>query len=777
MNSVIAKIASAFTVTFILILTITFFYHRSNTEYTNASTNVSKSQEKLYKLARIVAMIQEVEINHNNFIIIQEEGYLEKVITYQEPLEKELSHLQLLLEKDDLYSAFYSVISPIISDYINERTASIQLIKDGNIGNAEKIIKSGQGKQHLEDLKKYVNLLSEFEYGRFVDLQEMLKEKSGRNFKFLIVFTILVFTITVGLFYLVINGLIANKNLGLKLTSTNTLLKSANAEISSINKELISKNLMLIQSNEKIIDSNRKLIDVNEKLIDSENEYRNLIEGANDLIFKIDSEGNFILCNHVVETITGYKISELYSKSFFDLLKREEVEKFRLLVTAQIQLKNQFCYLEVPFKPKSGHLIWLGLKIGFKFQKDELKEMLIIARDITSSKFYEDELVTAKESAESSLKIKEQFLNIISHEIRTPLNAVLGMCNLLLLENPKPDQIENLNVLNISANHLLSLVNDILDFSKIEAGKVEFENTNFSLNALLSDLNDTLSIKAREKNLTFNINIEQNVPDEIIADASKLRQVLNYISGNSLKFTESGSISIRVGFKATSNTEGELLFEIKDSGIGIALDKQQMIFEIFTQANNEYTRKYGGTGLGLAISKKLIESQGGEINVISKEGVGSTFTFNLKVGYSDNSFYSQEINNYNLGQGLKILVVEDNVVNQYIAQKFLENWGMSVEFADNGKIGFEMVKENHYDLILMDLQMPVMDGFEATKRIRILKDQNMANVPIIAVTASTLYELKDSIMKCGMNAYVPKPFDPDDLYKKIINLTIKQHAK
>jgi len=388
------------------------------------------------------------------------------------------------------------------------------------------------------------------------------------------------------------------------------------------------------------------------------------------------------------------------------------------------------------------------------------------------------ELEQVIEKSEKSAQAKSEFLSIMSHEIRTPLNAVIGMGNLLMMGNPRPDQKDNLEILKFSANNLLALVNDVLDFNKIEAGKVVFENIKFSIPELLQNVCGGLMLKAQEKELDFKINIDSSLKNKIvIGDPTRLSQIVFNLISNAIKFTHSGSVWVRVDCLEDRHNTVNVNFSIKDTGIGIEKDNLQAIFEPFTQESITTTRQYGGTGLGLAIVKRLLELQGLHMSVATKPGEGSEFSFNMEFPVStERVVVHEEKQPVGLGEitdsigHLRVLIAEDNMVNVMLMKKLFSKWGIVPTIAENGERAIEMVQYGNFDIILMDLQMPVLNGFDAAMEIRKMRDPKKANTPIIALTASALFDIKERVFSSGMNDYVSKPFKPDELREKMQNL-------
>jgi len=389
------------------------------------------------------------------------------------------------------------------------------------------------------------------------------------------------------------------------------------------------------------------------------------------------------------------------------------------------------------------------------------------------------ELEKVIEKAEKSAQAKSEFLSIMSHEIRTPLNAVIGMGNLLMMGNPRPDQKDNLDILKFSANNLLALVNDVLDFNKIEAGKVVFENIKFKIPDLMMNVCGGLRLKAEEKELNFNVSIDNALKSKtVIGDPTRLTQIIFNLISNAIKFTPSGSVWVNVKCVEDRHNIVNVNFSVKDTGIGIEKESLETIFEPFTQESISTTRQYGGTGLGLAIVKRLLELQGLHMEVQSTIGEGSEFSFSMEFPVSTEVAPLPEENNQpeavampvdSLSQ-LRVLIAEDNMVNVMLMKKLFSKWGITPTIAENGERAIEMVQYGNFDIILMDLQMPVLNGFDAAIEIRKMRDPRKANIPIIALTASALFDIKERVFNSGMNDYVSKPFKPDELKEKMQTL-------
>jgi signal transduction histidine kinase/ActR/RegA family two-component response regulator len=390
---------------------------------------------------------------------------------------------------------------------------------------------------------------------------------------------------------------------------------------------------------------------------------------------------------------------------------------------------------------------------------------------IAQAKQLELDLIQARDAAENAAMAKSQFLSVMSHEIRTPMNAVIGFTHLLIQQDPKPEQVEFLKFLKFSAENLLILINDILDFSKIESGKVEFENVDFSIKDLISNIRLASLQKANEKNIQLKLMMDHDLPNAVIGDPVRLGQILTNLISNAVKFTSVGKVTVSASLARKTAKHSTIDFEIADTGIGIPPEKIDNIFESFTQASSDTTRKYGGTGLGLTITKRLLELLGSEINVTSQPGKGSVFYFSLTFENSDKKLKDELIpeNFQELKElhGVKILIAEDNQINVILAKQFMKNWGVECDIAENGERALMLVKTNDYDMVLMDLQMPEMDGYRTTEEIRKLPEEKYQSLPIIALTASAMLDIKDRAFTVGMNDYISKPFNPNELHRKI----------
>jgi len=407
-----------------------------------------------------------------------------------------------------------------------------------------------------------------------------------------------------------------------------------------------------------------------------------------------------------------------------------------------------------------------------QWQKEELEK--IIDSRTRKIKKQNKKLSKAVKKANKAAKAKSAFLSVMSHEIRTPMNAVIGMIHLLLEESPKKGQMENLSTLKYSAENLMVLINDILDYSKVESGKIALEHTSFDLRHLTKAIGSAFELPAQESGIQFSILIDQKIPSQLRSDPGRLTQILNNLISNAIKFTPNGYVKLFINLIHKSRRKVQLEFAVEDSGIGISQDKQEMIFQSFTQAQLDTTRKYGGTGLGLAITKKLLRLFDSQIFVESKLHKGSKFYFALDLEIDRMREVNEEKDHSETILQLKdknILAVDDNEINLLMLGKFLSKWDIRFQTALDGKTALQKIFDEDFDLILLDLQMPGMDGYQVASTIRSLDNHSMRDIPIVAVSADTLDNVKDRIKTAGISGFLSKPFNPSELLEVLDTYT------
>jgi PAS domain S-box-containing protein len=503
---------------------------------------------------------------------------------------------------------------------------------------------------------------------------------------------------------------------------------------------------------------------------------RSLIEASLDPLITISTEGKIMDMNNALSTITGKTREELIGTDFGDYFT--DPQKARQVyheVFAQGFVKN---YPLIIIDGELTDVLFNGSV--YKDEKGKVLGAVVVARVITEQKRFEKELTEAKvaaelakDKAEDSAQAKQQFLSNMSHEIRTPLNAVIGFTKILFKTDLTAKQKEYLTAINISGNTLIVLINDILDLAKVDAGKMTFEHIPFKMAASISAMLHLFQEKIDEKNLNLIKVYDQKIPEVLMGDPVRLNQIILNLVSNAIKFTSRGSVTVSVSLLSEDEKTATVEFAVKDTGIGIQENNLDTIFENFKQASTGTSRLYGGTGLGLAIVKQLVEPQGGSIHVTSKMHEGSVFSFILsfqKTKFLDEAIPGIEALDSET-KTVKVLVVEDIALNQLLMKTLLDDFGFDWDIAENGKIAIEKLQSNYFDIILMDLQMPEMNGFEATEHIR---NKMNSKIPIIALTADVTTVDLAKCRAVGMNDYIAKPIDERLLYSKISGL-IKQN--
>ena len=552
-----------------------------------------------------------------------------------------------------------------------------------------------------------------------------------------------------------------------------------------INPDKLSK---VVISAVRLWDAERQSLFAEKQIIENNNRLNAILESTRNLIFAFDKNFNLISFNssfkenieHLLK-LNGFVKTDinLADIPLHSDLKDELVKNIqRCLLGEQFTILQQMSFRSVPDHETPWYETTFNPIIN---GSGEINGVSIFSQDVTDKKKIEQDLLKAKNEAIAAVKAKSEFLSNMSHEIRTPMNAIIGLTELLLEEKLKMPILENIRSIKYSADNLLVIINDILDFSKIEAGKVTFEHIDFDIRTSLEELRKTFEPRTNEKGLTFEISADKNVPEIIKGDPFRLNQILFNLVGNAIKFTSHGKISVHTSIIKESSNTIFLNFDITDSGIGIPLSQQSKIFESFTQANTDITRIYGGSGLGLAITKNLVQLQNGNIHMISKEGVGTTFSVSIPyaIGEYKNiaDKHKKSIELANLSD-LNILLVEDNLMNQFVAKQFFKKWENDLIIANHGNDALSILKERaDIDLVLLDLQMPEISGFEVAAIIR-AGETGVINpsVPIIALSADAFIETRRKVIEAGMNDYVTKPFKSEELYNKVIKYTRKKLA-
>ncbi|RYG19432.1 MAG: PAS domain S-box protein [Chitinophagaceae bacterium] len=532
-------------------------------------------------------------------------------------------------------------------------------------------------------------------------------------------------------------------------------------------------NTVVLDEEGKVESEVEIIIDITDKKkVEEELQVLSLVASNTNTGVTIANEnGEITWVNAALEELIGYTLAELSGKMLGDVLSGPATDK-QLIAESRKKAIHKLPYsIEVLAHKKNGEEIWLSVSnTPILNDKGFVERQVELINDITQRKQVEKEMVESREQALQLSEAKEMFLSVMSHEIRTPLNAVIGMTHLLIDNDPKESQIDDLNILKFSSENLLNIINDILDFTKIETGNLHLESIPFDLHTLSVDIINSLQVNASKKGNDLLLVYDDRIPSVLLGDKTRLYQVLVNLLGNAIKFTDYGKIQLSVKLKANESKGALIYFEVKDTGIGIPKDKQSYIFETFTQAKTDIARKYGGTGLGLAITKKLLKLYHSDIKVQSTEGKGTVFSFTIDFAtLQDADKLSAPAPLPSLFTDKRVLVVDDNEVNILIAKRFLSKWGLTIDFASNGEEAINKIVSNPYDLVFMDIRMPGIDGFDTTKIIRELPEAYYKKLPIIALTASTLHNEHKKFKESGMDGHVLKPFNPNEI-KEVLNL-------
>ncbi|WP_336718811.1 PAS domain-containing hybrid sensor histidine kinase/response regulator [Chryseobacterium mucoviscidosis] len=506
-----------------------------------------------------------------------------------------------------------------------------------------------------------------------------------------------------------------------------------------------------------------------------EEKYRNIIANMNLGLIEVDNDEIVRYANQSFCNVSGFELDEIIGKNPSQLFVQGEANQEFMQEQIELREKGISSVYQLPIKNKRGELRWWAISGAPNYDDHgNLLGSIGIHLDITDQKRLEEDLKQEKSKAIEASKAKEVFLANMSHEIRTPLNAIIGFLRELKRLDLTTTQNQFVENSFNAAQHLLSIINNILDISKIESGEMSLDNTVFSLKECISDIISILQPKARQKKILLKARFSDDLFSAFKADALKIKQILYNIIGNSLKFTNVGEICLECKVIKDFSNHQKLEICITDTGIGMSEEYVKHIFKKFNQEDSSISRKYGGTGLGMAITRELIHLMKGEIKIKSKKNVGTEISIFLDMNKSIEKSESKniEVKEHISIEGTRVLLVEDNELNQLVAENSLTHFGCEVIKADNGKMAVEILSKQQFDIILMDIQMPELDGIEATK---ILRQEFRLGTPIIALTANAFKTEIDNCIAAGMNSYITKPFDEDELLK-IIYKNIKMQS-
>jgi len=538
-------------------------------------------------------------------------------------------------------------------------------------------------------------------------------------------------------------------------------------------KEFIKSQNSAEQFSENLLKEQKVLA---QQLSKSEKDYRELIEEVTDMIFKVDRNGKLFYVNPEFLETMGYDKQELIGENANKLIHKEDIAAVKKKIKAQINSQQVSSYMQFRVLTKSGKTIWIGQNTKMIFNKTGKRiQSFCVARNVSKQKELYRLREKAKVEAERQNEMKNHFMAAVSHELRTPLNAVIALGHNLLAREDRPEPKEDLQNILFSAENLLSIIKDITSISLMESGQAKVHTQPFDLaNTLKKFLKIQQQLNQNEK-VAIELDWDEQIPTHVMGDEVRLLQILNNLVNNAVKFTEDGTVKMIAQVKEITTQKTRLYFEVRDTGIGIEQNQIDNIFKRFTQANASLSRSHGGIGVGLTVVKQVLNLLDSQIQVKSEVGKGSSFSFVLSfMRPKQPTKISSELISLpkDLLKGTKVLLVEDNKMNQLVAMKFLKKWQTQIDVAGNGKIAVEKFQQQSYDIILMDLEMPIMNGIDATKAIRMLPKGK--KLPILAVTASVANNIVDSILSNQFTDIVTKPYKPDYLYQKMVEHLQKQ---
>ncbi|MES2514820.1 MAG: CHASE3 domain-containing protein [Bacteroidota bacterium] len=714
----------------LILILIGIFAFKNINDYKGASDWVHHTQKVISQVERVLLDVQDIETEQRLYVITGEEKYLEYYDQGLKNVRNDYLATKKLIADNPKQLSLLNSIYAKISLRIEFSKRAVDLRRTDGFEAAKKLVSTGRG----ENLMKAIRLLVE----NFIYREETL---------------------------LIQRLEVANKDFS---TVTRIILSSITLAIVFV---LIALYLFIHDYNKRIASE--------KKVIDSEVRIKKMLDSLPVGVFIVDNKGKSYYSNSKSRQILGKGIMPgANANELPDVYRAYQAGTNSLYPTnkqpiLQALKGNNVLGLEDIEIERDGRRVPLRISSTYITDSEEKIEYAIsVFEDITDVKENEKKLVLAKKLAEEAVILKETFLANMSHEIRTPMNAILGFTDLLLRKNLPDQEKDYVKTIKTSGENLLRIINDILDVSKIDSGMMTFEKHPISIKEIFCSLNILLSNKALEKKLNLSFECEDKLNFTVLGDPTRLTQIIVNIVGNAIKFTKKGGVEVLAKVKQETTENYEIEFSVKDTGIGIADDKLQFIFERFRQAEVHTTRNYGGTGLGLSIAKQLIELQGGSLDIKSAEGLGSVFSFVLPF-QKTNEIYRVDANHHALidadqFQHLNILLIEDNPVNiKFIESLFLQ-YQIKINVAENGRIGVEKVEAGKYDLILMDIEMPEMNGYDATKYIR---EELKSNVPIIAMTAHAMSGEKEKCLQLGMNDYISKPINTELLFEKILTST------
>jgi PAS domain S-box-containing protein len=708
------KIILVFCQCIFMLIIVGIFSYRNTLEFRSASSWATKTQLIISEAQKILSNVQDIESAQRGFVITGEEKYLDPYIQGLAQINTNSLLLARLLNDKPSQRQLLDSIQQIIDKKIAFTKQLVTTRKRQNFEAAQRIMATERGENLMKKLRSSVH--------QFINNENstLALQLANTEYNYTRTITIVILNLLLTLFII-----------GLTM-------------------------YFFVEDYNKRMRTEKKL-----------KEYEHFFYYSHDLACIANFNGYFEVINTNWEIVLGYSKKELLANEFLSFIHPDDVESTDKELEKLRKGSSTIHFLN-RYRKKNGTYIWLDWHAA---PDPKSGKIYGIARDVTEQKRLYQELREAKQNAEKSGNLKETFLANMSHEIRTPMNAIIGFTELLLRRSLPEQEKEYVQIIKNSGQNLLRIIDDILDVSKINSGLLAFEQLPIKISKILGSLNTMLGQKAKEKNLLLTFESSGEIPETVLGDPTRLTQIIINLVGNAIKFTKEGSVRVEANLQKEDGDNYYIEFSVTDTGIGIAPDQLEHIFDRFRQADTNTTRSYGGTGLGLSIAKQMIELQGGQIEVTSEVDKGSVFTFTLpfkKINSTQNNGSDK-----NIKQKLsdlsdkKILVAEDNPINIKFVSSLFNEYNISAEFAKTGKEAVEKLRNGSFDIVLMDIEMPEMNGYEATK---VLREELNSNVPIIAMTAHAMAGESEKCLKSGMDAYISKPISSELLFETMLLL-------
>jgi len=729
------RIISAFCLSILILASVGFYTYRTTNEYGNASEWVSHTQRVISITQNILLDIQAIESSQRGYVITGNEKYLEPYEEGKQDIRGSFDEVKNLIQYNPSQKSLLDSIRLVLELKMKFAEEVIVDRKNNGHESAQKLVMTNEGENLMTRIRASVNL------------------------------------------FIVNEGYVLSERLD---TTKKNYSRALNTIVISI---FLAISIVIITLYFFIIDYNRRIR--SEKMVlENETRIKKFLESLPVGVYVLDSKGKPYYANSKSTEILGKGIlpgssianlPEIYGSYIAGTNNLYPAE--RQPIVRALNGETDLSIEDMEIHRGDGRIPLRINATNIRDSEKKIEYAIAVFEDITTVKEAEKKLIEARKLAEESAILKEAFLANMSHEIRTPMNAILGFTDLLLKRSLKEEEKDFVKTIKTSGENLLRIINDVLDVSKMESGMMSFEKQPIDIRDTFNSLGSMFSQKAKEKKLYLSFSFDSNLPEIVTGDPLRLSQILINLVGNAIKFTSKGGIDVFVKLLKKGSGIDYVQFSVKDTGIGISSDKLPYIFERFRQAESHTSRNYGGTGLGLSIAKQLIELQGGEIEVKSAEGIGTQFLFTLPFGKADSTYVA----NLNKNKGYdatviakkKLLVVEDNPINVKFILSLFKQYDIKTDIAENGKIAIDKFKNSNYDLILMDIEMPEMNGYETVDMIR---NTLGSNVPIIAMTAHAMAGEKEKCLRLGMNAYVSKPISEELLFENMFNLlTIESH--